>query len=507
MKKALERVITLLSQEKWQEAAKLIKAEGVNGDLAFMAIYAGIESHDETLVDQGIAAAQKVLKKPSSIRPLSGAYYNLGNAYHYKATEHLSKTGTYFGTEKNVEKAIKYFTKALKLEQDPSTITNLGNLLDELGRPLEALVRYEEAIRRDGNFGMAIANKAMLLERLSKISTYQTGYLIYAYQLYEQALTNQDSILSIGGSDAYNQFIEHRDHIKKYFTDNKRQDLLEVDLSHEHHESSTDETVKQYTKFCLENDLYLNLHIFDKHSAASVGDNISTSLITGISDDEAKQWVTEVFMRLNEIKESYMTGRYTLWLSQQKTPEMSSISEQSLLVNNLDYTAHNLYTGLLKTAYKEVFSVLDKIANFLNYYLELGNDEDSPILNYRKIWYKELDKKQGFHDHVTSRDYRLFGVYAVLNELGEAPSLERNTLEHRYKRISTIGLDPYGAQTFSEFTEQTTDIYYKVKCAIVYLLNFINYTEDVKRSEAIKDGRVVPTMPVMTKQWLDIWEH
>lgn len=504
MPKTIKKIVDLLEEEKWSEAAKLLNNSTISGDLAFLAIYAGVESHDEKLIDKGIAAALVLLKKPSSI-DLSGAYYNLGNAYQYKATKFLSDTNTYFGAEKTIEKALKYFKKALKLGHDPRVITNLGNLLDELGRPLEALTRYDEALRYDSNFGMALGNKAMLLERLSSISTYQGGYLIYAFQLYEQALDNKDSVLSIGGSDALNQFVTHRDRIKKHYTANKQEELLSVDLSHEHHEASANKTVQQYTKFCLENDLYLNLHIFDKHSTGSVSDNVSTSLVTTVGDDDAKQWVNEVFMRLNEIKESYMTGRYTLWLSQQKTAAMSGISEQSLLVNNLDYTAHNLYTGLLKTAYKEVFSVLDKVANLLNYYLELGNKEDD--LNYRKVWYTNLDKKQGFHSHITSKDYRLYGVYSVLNELGEGPSRERNILEHRYKRISTIGLDPYGAPTFSDFTEQTVEVYYKVKCAIVYLLNFINYTEEVKKTEAIKAGGIVPNMPVMTDQWLDLWER
>ena len=506
-KNLASKIVDLLSQEKWSDAATLLDTVKISGELAFFAIYAGIESRDEKLVDKGIAAALRLLEKPSSVNPLSGAYYNLGNAYQYKATEYLNQNNTYFGAEKIIEKAIKYFSKALELEHDPRIITNLGNLLDELGRPLEALAHYDKALHYDMDFGMAIGNKAMLLEHLSGITTYQGGYLIYAYQLYEQALKHKDSILSIGGNDAYNQFVMHRDHIKKHYADNNQEELLAVNLSHEHHSPNVNKTVEDYTAFCLENDLYLNLHIFDKHSTGSVSDNVSTSLITTIADDDAKRWVAEVFMRLNEIKESYMTGRYTLWLSQQKTPAMSKISEQSLLVNNLDYTAHNLYTGLLKTSYKEVFSVLDKVANFLNYYLELGNDENNPYLNYRKIWYTDLNKTNGFHSRITSENYRLFGIYSLLNELGEAPSVERNTLEHRYKRISTIGLDPYGAPTFSEFTQQTVDVYYKVKCVIIYLLNFINYTEDAKRKEVKKHGGIIPSMPVISDQWLDLWEN
>jgi hypothetical protein len=208
-------------------------------------------------------------------------------------------------------------------------------------------------------------------------------------------------------------------------------------------------------------------------------------------------------MRLNEIKESYITGRYILWLSQQKNEVLSSISRQSLLVNNLDYTAHNIYTGLLKSAYKEGFSVLDKIANTIDHYLELGHPESE--INHRKIWYKNLDKVQGFEPKIVQQDRRLFGIYSVLNELGKKPAGVRDSMEHRYQRIGTIGMDEYNAPTFSELSKETTDVYYKIKCAIVYLFNFMNASEEKKKANALEDSAVLPTLPIHTDQWLDLW--
>lgn len=496
----------LLLHEKWHEAAELIKSSGISNYLAFSAIYAGIETDDEILVDQGVECALKLLSNPSQINYLSDAYYNLANAYQYKVNKYYKNNSTYFGTEKIIEKCIKYFSKSIDIKPDPRAITNLANLYDEVGRPLESLLQYEKAIQIDSTFGMAIGNKAYLLERLAGITTYRTGYLIYAYQLYSVALQYKESIISAGGSGPFIQFKDHMEKIHQYFSDNKKEKLLKRNLTHDHHKTNSNKTVEAYTEFCLKNNLYLSLHIFDLYSTGSIGDSVTTSLLSCVSDEDATK-EKEIFMRLNEIKESYITGRYILWLSQQKTDAMSEISKQTILINNLDYTAQNLYTGLLKSAYKKVFSVLDKIAIFLNFYLDLGNEERDPVLNYRRIWYKDLNKNKAkeFHNRIIAQNPMLFGVYSVLDELGGAQSDERNAIEHRYKRISTIGLDPYGASTFSEFTLQTIDVYYKTKCAIVYLLNFVNCTENDKRVKIIKNGGNIIPMTVNTNQWLDIW--
>lgn len=58
--------------------------------------------------------------------------------------------------------------------------------------------------------------------------------------------------------------------------------------------------------------------------------------------------------------------------------------------------------------------------------------------------------------------------------------------------------------TFEELTQQTVDAYYKIKSTITYLLNFIHSCEEVKRARAQKEDKWLPTMPVITDQWLDL---
>ena len=80
-----------------------------------------------------------------------------------------------------------------------------------------------------------------------------------------------------------------------------------------------------------------------------------------------------------------MTARLALVQSQLTSDDLSAVSEQTTLINLYDYSASNIYVGYLKSAYKEAFGVLDKIAVLLNHYLGLGLPEDHCY--YRSVWY------------------------------------------------------------------------------------------------------------------------
>lgn len=511
----LEEVFSLTNQQAYTEAlAKLDACERIfTNDMnlalnkAGLLINIGDALGDIDIIERGVSAGEACLTN-AALKDYRGILlYNVANGLHLRIRKYLKDNNTYFGAEEDVRRCIEMFREAFQATGQESAAVNLGNLYDEIGRPLEAIVEYEKVIEGNPGFGMAYGNKALAIKKLSRISDHQGAYLVYAHQLFNQALDNKQSVLSEGGQQAIDSFARGRDGIKSAFEKQSKTELLEADLAHNAFDKSKmGANEADYTQFCLDNDLYLNLHIFDRHSPGSIGDIISPSFITGISDEAADQWVRETYMRLNEIKESYIAGRYILWLSQQKTDSLSSISEQSLFVNNLDYTAHNIYTGLLKSAYKEGFSTLDKIANTVNHYLKLGHKEDSTNMNYRKVWYTKLDRKKGFNPSIKSQNYMLFGLYSILYELGDGPDRVRNSLEHRYFRISTMGGDEHGAPTFDEFTQETIDVYYSLKCAIVYLLSFISSCEEMKRHEAENAGSLIPTIPVTTDQWLDLWQ-
>ena len=116
------------------------------------------------------------------------------------------------------------------------------------------------------------------------------------------------------------------------------------------------------------------------------------------------------------------------------------------MANTLDYTDFGLATEKLKTAFRLTYSLLDKIAYFLNHYLALGMKEKQ--VNFRKIWLEGSDKnprvRQSLED---SRNWSLRGLYWLgkdlfeekLSEVAEPEAEElaqmRNHLEHKYLKV------------------------------------------------------------------------
>jgi hypothetical protein len=339
---------------------------------------------------------------------------------------------------------------------------------------------------------------------LAPVTRYPVTHLIQAHQLYQQALANPDSIAIAGLDGSLDSFRAADDAIVRYLTDPGQADRLDQDLRHEaHDDSALSGFVQFYTRFCLRQDLYLNLHLADRSAQASVGDEIVPPLVTSSEDGNQEQRVSDIMFRLNEIIESYSTARMALVQSQYVRDDFSALSEQTTLVNLLDYSASNIYVGHLKMAYKEAFSALDKIAILLNHYIGLGIPEEK--CNYRTVWYEHGAGGTPVEPRVVSakvkeQGWRLFGLYLLHHEVGGKYADIRNILTHRYLRVFRTVKGPQHTYLFEDLTTITTEILYKVKCAIVYMSLFIHSKEQSTPGEA-----PAVSIALNTNQHLDLW--
>lgn len=434
----------------------------------------------------------------------SGLYYDVANGYAVLYDTTIADDYTKaFDCVDNVREAIKYFEKAA--ETDLRAFTNYGNLLDRTGRPIESIDRYEEALSRDPKFSMAIGNKAITLLSLAPLSGYQNVYVIAAYQLLQEALANKDSAEDHGEQDAIAHFQGRSDAIEEAFKKAGRFDDLTADMSHDHYDSGNmSDLVKFYTDFCLKHNLYTNLHRSNQASNASIGDNIFPTLRTELDESE-RQYVNDIAFRFNEINESFMVARAALVQSQYTNADFSAISEQTLLVDNEDKSASNIYVGHLKTAYKEAFSTLDKIAVMLNHYLQLGHSEDG--VYYHTVWYDPREPGStapAVLQQKIREEPSLLGLYMMCQDLrGSKFSMLRNALTHRYIRVYRGGKGPKGTFTFEEMTQTTIETFYKIRCCIMYLSLFISRKEKAKFSGA--DDHLAP-MELLSNQNLADWK-
>lgn len=504
---AAPEILELIDAGRTDEAIERILAfkqsgKGTRYTLIRVLISTGQHRDDARLTRCALDAFERIKAKAPNDPEL---FYDIANGYQVLVESALhTAPGAGFDCEEEIKQAIRYFGKAG--DHDPRAVTNLGNLYDTIGRPVEAIACYERALAVDPGFAMAAGNKAMALEVLAPISSYSTTYQIHAHQLYEAALGNEASLLEVGGEPALVHFRQRNEAIERRFTESGHAELLGQDLSHEpYDDGSLSEFVRFYVETCVRHDLYLNLHIVDRRAQASIGDRIAPVLHTGPAESDDQQYVQDIMFRLNEIIESYMTARLLFVRSQFTDDDSSAISEQTTLVNLLDYSVSNIYVGQLKASYKEAFSALDKVAVLINHYLGIGHSESS--VYYGNVWYEpaslDTTDEPVLADAVRAGEYRLLGLYLLCRELSSSKySHLRNALTHRYARVYRGVPGPKGTQTFEEMSSLTADLLYKIKCAIMYAALFIEHQERQKYPPS-----AAPTiqMPLYTDQNLDLW--
>jgi hypothetical protein len=217
--------------------------------------------------------------------------------------------------------------------------------------------------------------------------------------------------------------------------------------------------------------------------------------------------------QLNQIKEDYAVARLNLVQSQYKQQDFDNISKRTSYVYALDYSQFNLYVGLLKSAFKDAFNILDKIAVFINDYYNLGYSEELISFNYIKgeargtsIWEENSMIRQKL---LESKNMSLYALYDIQQDFksGHYRKIQeiRNALTHRRlvvfdSSITSVddNADKHNIDS-DTFFQETVDLMRLTKAAIIYLINFVN-TEEEKKKKA--NGKLILDMYADTSQFL-----
>jgi hypothetical protein len=182
--------------------------------------------------------------------------------------------------------------------------------------------------------------------------------------------------------------------------------------------------------------------------------------------------------------------------------------------------SYSLAVEKVKTAFRVLYSLFDKIAFFLNHYLRLSIPERQ--INFRTFWYGSQDKRRGLRPEFQNREnWPLRGLFWLSKDLYEdkpgfkeaiepdaqALSLIRNHIEHKYLKLHEFGPPPAPEEdedllppltdtlAFSlgrdEFEAKTLRLMKITRAALIYLVLAI-YREERTR---VKDRDSVCVIP------------
>lgn len=506
----LHSISSLIGVGKYQQALEQIKDyEKTNpGDtnLEFnkpgFLIDIGYGLKDQEIVNEGLSLGENNLTYKRFDGQQTNTHYNLGNGYLslYGLTE---KGVEAIPQSQNLQKAKEHFRRAALSVSDQhlkkQLLVNYGNCLDTLGRGAESLYVYDEALQIDKDFSMAIGNKAKALRLFAEISgEYRGATYGVAYQAIKLIIDSQD-LLDIGGPGAKQNLEQELRYIESRF---KNKSDLEKVLKHpEHATENLSSFEKFYIDFCNNERLFLNFHAHLNLGEASVTDPIFISMVTKIEDNDSFYYFAKY---INQIKEDYAVARLSLVQSQYKNDDFDSISNRTTFVNSLDYSQFNLYVGLLKSAFKEAYNILDKIAVFINDYYKLGLSEDK--IYFTTIWQKSDAIRQELLESKNISLYALYDIYKDFksNEYSKIQNI-RNAATHRRLVVFDSLLTDWDRKDdkhnigYETMLSETIKLFRLTKSAIIYLINFVNLEEERKKPG---EDKLVPEMPVDTSQFL-----
>lgn len=406
-----------------------------------------------------------------------------------------------FDTPSNKKKAFYYFRTSLDLlssndiknENNPE-INNLkidiyvsyANILYACERKIAAIRYYRNALEIDYSNNMARANLGCVLSRfiaqLEANSTIDNDILYLkntAYHYLQSGINDNSTFIH---NEAKNNFLYTIEYYK----------LQEYTLNNTHRPQIIDDNTEEnkYRQWCLDNHLFLNAlnDIFEKEYFFACDKIELPSILV------KKREQPIVYTLFNQIKEEYIYSRYILYTSSIKNIQPHFADKYTLLID--DKYNYSIRLEELKTCFRRLYSIFDKIAFFINIYWDLGIKEQD--ISFKSIWFKKHTGKKGYsYKNILQCNSSALTALKWINadfqeNFSESPkprykniNLLRNALEHKFINIhNKNNVDIYKDENYNIYYisedilhQYTLELMYIVREAIIELTLAVKYEE------------------------------
>lgn len=383
--------------------------------------------------------------------------------------------------------------------------TNLGNLLSHVGRTVEGLRLWNAALKAVPDFPMAVGNRGRGLFYLAQ-RTHDPGHQFVLMQhAYSDLAHVVAQPLHDHAADAFRKVIL----LIEQFYGRKR--LLEPTDLHSFSLGESEEEIS-YRKWVGRLGLFLSPLNDLGDLPIATADPLNLPGIT-LPVSEGPYYIGF----FNQMKQEYASSRYLLYDGLElREPHFSD--RRVKLANTLDYPVYGLGIEEVKSSFRIAYSLFDKIAFFLNHYLEIKIPEHR--VNFRSLWYTKQERKAGVRlDVVRRRNVALQGLFWLSKDLFEQdeefrdaiePNARelaaiRNHLEHKYLKVHQTGWVQRDLEnpiqrgltdtlahsvSFDRLRDSTLQILTMARAGLLYLTQAI-YLEESKREDTGK-GLVMP---------------
>lgn len=448
---------------------------------------------------------------PALIDPMERAALNYCRARAWSALHYESGDAQDWSFDhESMSREIFYLRCALREHpQRPSSLqcqilTNLGNALNHVGRCVEALGYWERVLTQNPSFGMALGNRGIGRYHYAG-SLYDDGHqrvlIVAAHRDLKEAQQHRLEGDAANGFNSVQKDIEARCS-PDFLTGLKPFKAYPLGRS--------DEEIR-YREWCLRERLFLNpLNDWAEHSIAARDVLTTPSILVRAGEGPTFQGF------YNQLKQEFVSARFMLYEGIHCRAQHYSDSD-ALLWDTLDAPVYSLSIEKLRCAYRVFYGLFDKVAFFLNSYLELNIAEKD--VSFRKLWHIDGKQKKGLKPAFQRRpNWPLRGLYwlskdifetnqeAAMEPAAQALNEIRNHLEHKYLKISddshvpqVTGLRDALAHTVPrrDFEQKSLHLAKLARATLIYLSLALHREEVVRTAKVDRSTILALDLPLI----------
>lgn len=388
--------------------------------------------------------------------------------------------------------------------------TNLANLLNQLGRQIEAIELWDKALEAVPNFAMAQGNRGLGILRLAQ-GLYDESHAALLLESAEQSLLcalAPEAVWDSGEDPRARLMFETR-----LASVSEWLQPFRTGLSIDRQNFSLGDTPNEvaYRTWCLQERLFLN-PINDVMTERLAAQDVLHLPSHTYRIDEEPRFPNYY----NLLKQEYVSARFRLFNARSWDIEHEA-DRDVLLIDGADYGVLGHRLDELRLAFRAAYSLFDKIAVFLNDYFRIGIGARSTT--FRRIFEEQM--KGGDIEvrptFLGSQNLPLRGLYYLSKDLFDdafkevaAPDAHnlasiRNQLEHRFLTMQLYSSSEADTQEHAfisadDFRAKTMRILRLVRSALTYL-SLAMGAEEQRRSTEHTSARInvsIPARPIQS---------
>jgi tetratricopeptide (TPR) repeat protein len=464
------------------------------------AIDAAMDLDDAGLLERAATIVERLLVQDSKTWREAALHYFHGNAWGaIRHIQHADLLAAWSWESKAHEREILSLRRCvvhpgfgqLAPRTRARVFTNLGNVLNNTGRFVDALEYYDRALQLAPGFGMAMGNKGVCLLTYAR-EHYDPGHQCVfagvAARLLEAALRQP-----LEAPDAAEGFARHLEIAQGRY---RGHSCAEDDALNRDSLGDTEDE-RLFRRWCLDNRLFVNP--LNDLGTVSIGARDFLHLPTLTIKVEHG---TSFHGFFNQLKQEYAAARWLVYEAD-KGDAPGFVDAELNLLDTMDCPVYGIGIEKLRLAMRAAYSLLDKIAVFLARALELADKKPY----FRWMWYADRGHTTLLPVFAGRENLALRALFwlskdlvADRNDESRQLALEpdardiaamRNAMEHGYLKVHAEGWceraidpdsDPLAYHTTrEELRARAMRVLKLVRAALVYL------SLAMHREEAIKE--------------------